>query len=523
MTPNQRSAPEQILSALDADPALIEHYDPVEIEAIPLATVQVRLIELGLTPTMSPELQQIVMQSTPSPAADVLRALVDDSEYLQPRSVETRPLGEVTACLQRRGINYRAGVAAVIDSVGAHASDSMDAAKDQPNVRSIKSARLRRRRSLFLATIGSAAAATAAVAATVGFFVVREARQDKMIADQRHEVQELRSQVQGLNAKLTELKNGADDLVALTMGVPPSGPGGHDPWTAQSNEGPPSDMGVAVAPEAPLGGGPGSRMASLDGTRSSANIAPPIGVGVPLQIVPEVNPGGSGLRAWARALRAGDLEAAQKSLEDTARSGDVMAAWKLGRMYADGDGVQQSDLRAFEYFRSIADSHADAAQGTAEARFVANAFVALGIYYLRGIPNSDIKPDAVRAHEMINYAAIYFGDPDAQYYLGRILLEGQGVPKDPKSGVRWLSIAASKGQYQAQAVFGALLFKGQYVPRDAARGLMWLALAKDGAAPKETWIADQYAAALKQATEQERGVALVHLQHWMDNASGRRE
>jgi exopolysaccharide production negative regulator len=255
-------------------------------------------------------------------------------------------------------------------------------------------------------------------------------------------------------------------------------------------------------------------------TRSPANSNPAKDVGV----APEAPLASSSkLKNWARQLRAGDIEAAQKSLEDAARDGDVMAAWKLGRMYADGDGVPQDDLRAFEYFGSIANSHADEATGTAEARFVANAFVALGSYYLTGIPNSSIKPDPVRAHEMFNYAATYFGDPDAQYHLGRMLLEGQGAPKDPKSGARWLSLAASKGQYQAQAVFGAMLFKGQYVARDGAKGLMWLTLAKDAAAPKETWITEQYAAAVKQATEQERGVALVHLEHWMENSRGRRD
>jgi uncharacterized protein len=262
---------------------------------------------------------------------------------------------------------------------------------------------------------------------------------------------------------------------------------------------------------------------ALDGTRSPANTTPPLGIGV----APEAPLGlGSniGVKAWARLMRAGDTEAAQRSLEDAARNGDVMAAWKLCRMYADGDGVQQNDFKAFECFRAIANSHADEATGTAEARFVANAFVALGNYYLTGIPNSEIKPDAVRAHEVFNYAASYFGDPDAQYHLGRMLRDGQGAPKDPKMAVRWLSLAASKGQYQAQAEFGAMLFKGQSVPRDAARGLMWLTLAKDAATPKETWITDLYAAAVKQATEQERGVALVHLEHWMADTSrsGRR-
>ncbi len=95
-------------------------------------------------------------------------------------------------------------------------------------------------------------------------------------------------------------------------------------------------------------------------------------------------------------------------------------------------------------------------------------------------------------------------------------LDGQGVRKDTKQAARWLSKAAGKGQYQAQAVFGAMLFKGQYVPRDAAWGLMYLMLALDAASSEETWIADLYAAALKQATADERTRALDLLKRWIE-------
>jgi uncharacterized protein len=193
-------------------------------------------------------------------------------------------------------------------------------------------------------------------------------------------------------------------------------------------------------------------------------------------------------------------------------------------MYAEGDGVKQSHQLAFEYFGGIADSHADEPTGTVQARFVANAFVRLGGYYLTGISNSSIKPDAVRAHEMFNYAASYYGDRDAQYHLGRMYLDGQGVRRDAKQGIRWLSLAANKRQYQAQAVFGALLFKGEYVPRDGARGLMWLMLAQDAATPEETWITDQFTAALEQATADERRQALDLLKRWIERSrSGRGE
>jgi uncharacterized protein len=219
----------------------------------------------------------------------------------------------------------------------------------------------------------------------------------------------------------------------------------------------------------------------------------------------------------------GNTETARKFLEIAARDGDVGAAWKLGRMYADGDGVKQNQQLAFEYFAGIANSHALEPTGSAQARFVANAFVRLGIYYLKGIADSNIKPDAVRSRDMFNYAASYFGDPEAQYHLGRLYLDGQGVAKDTKLGIRWLSVAADKGQYQAQAVLGALLFTGQSVPRDAARGLMWLMLARDAATPGEAWITDQYTAAWRQATETERLMALNFLEKRIEQHGGRRQ
>ena len=129
-----------------------------------------------------------------------------------------------------------------------------------------------------------------------------------------------------------------------------------------------------------------------------------------------------------------------------------MAQWKLGRMYADGDGVIQDDLRAFEYFSRIANAHAEDSPSAPQATIVANAFVALGRYYLNGIPNSKIKPDTDRAREMFSYAASYFGNADAQYDLARLYLKTPDASRDDfRYGARWLGLAAQKGQHQAQA------------------------------------------------------------------------
>ncbi|KWV57372.1 hypothetical protein AS156_39350 [Bradyrhizobium macuxiense] len=204
-----------------------------------------------------------------------------------------------------------------------------------------------------------------------------------------------------------------------------------------------------------------------------------------------------------------------------AESGHPIAQWKLGKMYADGDGVAQDDLRAFEYFSRIANAHAEDSPSAPQASVVANAFVALGRYYLSGIPNSKIKPDTERAREMFSYAASYFGNADAQYDLARLYLKTPDASRDDfRYGARWLGLAAQKGQHQAQALLGQMLFNGDRLPPQRARGLMWLTLARDSATPDETWIKESYNRAIAKASEDDRAMALQMLEHWVQ---GRRD
>jgi TPR repeat protein len=209
------------------------------------------------------------------------------------------------------------------------------------------------------------------------------------------------------------------------------------------------------------------------------------------------------------------------ALQYAAEGGHPVAQWRLGRMYADGDGVAQDDVRAFEYFSNIANAHAEDSPSEPQAAIVANAFVALGRYYLNGIPNSKIKSDPERAREMFSYAASYFGNADAQYDLARLYLHGGGTSRDDfRYGARWLGLAAQKGQHQAQAMLGQMLFNGDQLPRQAARGLMWLTLASANATPDETWIKESYNKAISKASEDDRAMALQMLEHWVQ---GRRD
>jgi len=214
-------------------------------------------------------------------------------------------------------------------------------------------------------------------------------------------------------------------------------------------------------------------------------------------------------------------ETSLTSLQYAAEGGHPIAQWKLGRMYADGVGVVQDDLRAFEYFSRIANQHAEDSPSAPQATIVAKAFVALGRYYLSGIPNSKIKSDPDRAREMFSYAASYFGNADAQYDLARLYLRNSGASRDDfRYGTRWLGLAAQKGQHQAQALLGQMLFNGDQMPPQKARGLMWLTLARDSAGPEEAWIKESYNKAIAKASDNDRAMALQMLEHWVQ---GRRD
>ena len=209
------------------------------------------------------------------------------------------------------------------------------------------------------------------------------------------------------------------------------------------------------------------------------------------------------------------------ALQYAAEDGHPIAQWKLGRMYAEGNGVVQNDLLAFDYFSRIANAHAEDSPSAPQAQIVANAFVALGRYYLSGIPNSKVKSDPERAREMFYYAASYFGNADAQYDLARLYLKtANATPSEFTYGARWLGLAAQKGQHQAQAMLGQMLFNGDRIPPQRARGLMWLTLACENAGPDESWIKESYNRAIASASDNDRAMALQMLEHWVQ---GRRD
>ena len=226
------------------------------------------------------------------------------------------------------------------------------------------------------------------------------------------------------------------------------------------------------------------------------------------------------LRTGVDALQSGDTQSSVQALTYAAEGGEALARWKLGSMYASGDVVQRDDVKAFKYFEQLVDSYNEDDLDRRDLAAVAKAFVAVGMYSLNGIPNSEIKPDPERALEMFQVAATNFGDPEAQYRLAKMYIDGAGgLSKDKMQAARWLAHAADKGHHSAQALLGHMLFVGDGVPRQSARGLMYLTMAHfSPKAPKDSWIDELHAKDFAAASDDDREAATIYL-----NAHGKRE
>ncbi|AXS40525.1 sel1 repeat family protein [Breoghania sp. L-A4] len=227
------------------------------------------------------------------------------------------------------------------------------------------------------------------------------------------------------------------------------------------------------------------------------------------------------LRFGARAYYSGDKQAAVNALRFAAENGMPAAQWKLGRMYAEGDGVAEDDLKAFGYFSRIANQHADEGPRSPHAPYVASAFVAIGAYYMTGIHDTAVKPNVRRARDLFSYAASYFGSAEAQYNLGRMYLDGDGGDNNPHMAARWFKLAAEKGHCRAQAMLGNLLFTGEKIRQNRARGLMWLTVARQKAGPADrAWVQQMHEKAFALASEDERRRAMTLAEGWTQKYAG---
>jgi hypothetical protein len=179
----------------------------------------------------------------------------------------------------------------------------------------------------------------------------------------------------------------------------------------------------------------------------------------------------------SKALSEGHIDEALPALEFAAQRGALGAQLRLGRIYGSLDSVHRNDAKALHYFHLVAKDHADIDRLHPAARHVSEAFRRLAHYYRSGVPAAGVQPDAHKAAQLLRHAASYFRDAQAQFAIGRMYAEGDGVTRNKRLAVRWLLKASQKRYAPAQAYLGEMLWAADAGEAMRARGLAFLALA----------------------------------------------
>lgn len=209
------------------------------------------------------------------------------------------------------------------------------------------------------------------------------------------------------------------------------------------------------------------------------------------------------LRSGLSAYKSGHKDEAFKTLRYAADMGHQGATWKLARMYAEGDGVKENDYEAYQMFEKIVRDGAE--PGSQNESYVADALVALAGYIRRGIPGSPVAANPRVARNLYVQAASNFGDPAAQYELGRMLLKGEGGSSNSVQAARWFRLAAAKGNANAQAMLGNMLFQAG----KTVKGLAILTAAFERCSARDCeWIRNMQEQAFSVAGEADRRTAI---------------
>ena len=164
-----------------------------------------------------------------------------------------------------------------------------------------------------------------------------------------------------------------------------------------------------------------------------------------------------------------------------------------------------------------------AEQGDATAQFNLGFMYANG----EGVPKDDAE--AVRWFRL----AAEQGDAAAQLNLGNMYADGQGVFKDDAEAVRWFRLAAEQGLAMAQFNLGIVYDNGEGVLKDDAESIKWYRLAAEqglanaqlnlGAAYTNGWgfLKDEAEAVKWYRLAADQGLAMAQFNLGITYASGR--
>jgi len=88
-------------------------------------------------------------------------------------------------------------------------------------------------------------------------------------------------------------------------------------------------------------------------------------------------------RSGLEGFRSGDAATGIEALKYAAAGGELLAQWKLAKIYANGDGVTRDDIKAYDYFSQIVSNYDEDDPNRRDLAIVSSAFDAIGAYNLK--------------------------------------------------------------------------------------------------------------------------------------------
>ena len=146
-----------------------------------------------------------------------------------------------------------------------------------------------------------------------------------------------------------------------------------------------------------------------------------------------------------------------------AAAGDADAQWNLGYAYLTGQGAEQDDDQALEWFRKSAD------QGSAEGQFF------MGYMYANGRSVTKNDKQAVSWYTLSADQGLDL----AQNELGVMYFFGYGVTQNDATAMSWFRKAAEQGNMTAQFNLGVMYEEGRGADKNLNMALYWYNLSAD--------------------------------------------
>ncbi|MBK8639966.1 MAG: SEL1-like repeat protein [Chromatiaceae bacterium] len=190
-------------------------------------------------------------------------------------------------------------------------------------------------------------------------------------------------------------------------------------------------------------------------TPPTATPAPPSTA--PITTAPPAPPSLGTVADGEMAFDQGKYDRARAILLPLAAAGDPVAQFYIGKMYAEGRGLEKDEVQGVNWYRKSAEQGHTKAENN------------LGVMYLDG---KGVAKDEGEAARWFRKAADQ-GLPQAQNNLGEMYETGQGVVKDLTKAMGWYRKAAEQGYAPAEFNLGGMYDKGQGVGQDPDEAVHW--------------------------------------------------